>query len=188
MPIFLYFILICHIHMSICHRVQAVLWAVSIYLPQIPHQHPDIAGIAVAEFSLSQKPVAGGLCHSGIWVSWSAPICVSDSLKRLTNKIQGKTSNVCGKTNGQILLVSTGNCNSGWETVAPGYVQPFSGINRDKVLWDLQEEWKYWVSCQGLHNAFDFPPFFAVSWNEWDGLKFWPRIREFCEIAWCRLK
>lgn len=71
-----FFFLICRI------RVQAILWAVSICLPQMPHQHPDIAGITVAGFILSQMPVAEGLCHSGFWVSWSAPICTSDSLKR----------------------------------------------------------------------------------------------------------
>lgn len=108
--------------------------------------------------------------------------------EEITNKIQAKTSDVCGKTNSWILLVSTGNCNSCWEIAAPGYVQPFSSINWDKVLWDFQEESKCWVLCQGLHNTFDFPPIFAVSSNKWDALEFWPRIMEFCEIACWRLK
>lgn len=115
----------------------------------------------------------------------STHLCVWFS-EEITNKIQGKTCDVCGKTNGQILLVSTGDCNSGWEAAAPGYVQPFLSTNRDKVLWDFQE-WKYWVSCQGLHNAFDLPPIFAVSSNEWNALEFCPRIMEFCKVAWYRL-
>lgn len=116
----------------------------------------------------------------------STHLCVWFS-EEVTHKIQAKTCNVRGKTNGHILLVSTGNCNSGWERGSPWLCAFFSGINRDKVLWDFEER-KYWVSCPGLHNAFDFPSIFADSSNEWDALEFWPRIMEFCEIAWCRLK
>lgn len=54
----------------------------------------------------------------------STHLCVWFS-EEITNKIQAKTCNVRGKTDGQILLVSTGNCNSGWERAAPGYVHFF---------------------------------------------------------------
>lgn len=116
----------------------------------------------------------------------STHLCVWLS-EEITNKILAKTCDVCGKTDGQILLVSTGSCNSGWETVASGYVQPFSGITEIKTS-EIFRRNENTVSCQGLHNAFDFPPVFAVSSNEWDALEFWPRIMELCEIAWCRLK
>lgn len=63
----------------------------------------------------------------------STCLCVWLSEKAM-NKIQAKICDVYGKPDRSILFVSTGNCNLGWEAVAPGYLRLFSGINRDKVL------------------------------------------------------